>query len=113
MKGLGSVVNGTTLLVKELDETEVRQVTPSGRMHLHWLIVVTGKNQMRVCRQKNVGSIAPVENNEDYVQLKFSHIGWYKLYLTNRTDSDEITIEVGYKDLGFYTTEKKDTGRCN
>ena len=31
----------------------------------------------------------------------------YKLYLTNRTDSDEITIEVGYKDLGFYTTEKK------
>ena len=107
MKGLGSVVNGTTLLVKELD---AKGNPTGGAIRADALTLAycgDGEEPNESLQTENVGSIAPVENNENYVQLKFSHIGWYKLYLTNRTDSDEITIEVGYKDLGFYTTEKK------
>ncbi len=107
MKGLGSAVNGTTLLVKELDETG----NPTGDAiqadALTLAYCGNGKEPDESLQTENVGSIAPVENNANYVQLKFSHTGWYKLYLTDRTDNDEITIEVGYKDLGFYTTEKK------
>ena len=107
MKGLGSVVNGTTLLVKELDE----KGSPTGdAIRANALTLAycgDGEEPNESLQTENVGSIAPVENNADYVQLKFSYTGWYKLYLTNRTDSDEITIEVGYKDLGFYTTETK------
>lgn len=106
MKGLGSVVNGTTLLVKELDETG----NPTGDAiqadALTLAYCGNGKEPDESLQTENVGSIAPVENNADYVQLKFSHTGWYKLYLTGRTD-DAITIQVGYKDLGFYTTDKK------
>lgn len=107
MKGLGSVVNGTTLLVKELDETG----NPTGGAiqadALTLAYCGNGEEPNESPQTENVGSIAPVENNADYVQLKFSDIGWYKLYLTDRTDSDEITIQVGYKDLGFYTTDTK------
>lgn len=106
MKGLGSVVNGTTLLVKELDESG----NPTGdaiRADALTLAYCGDKEEPADSLQiENVGSITSVENNADYVQLKFSHTGWYKLYLTGRID-DAITIQVGYKDFGFYTTEKK------
>ena len=107
MKGLGSAVNGTTLLVKELDETG----NPTGGAiqadELTLAYCGNGEEPDERLLTENVGSIEPVENNANYVQLKFSYTGWYKLYLTDRTDNDEITIEVGYKDLGFYTTETK------
>ena len=107
MKGLGSVVNGTTLLVKELDETG----NPTGDAiqadELTLAYCGNGEEPDERLLTENVGSIEPVENNANYVQLKFSYTGWYKLYLTDRIDNDEITIEVGYKDLGFYTTETK------
>lgn len=107
MKGLGSVVNGTTLLVKELDETGKPTGDAIQAEALTLAYCGNGEEPNDSPQTENVGSIAPVENNADYVQLKFSDIGWYKLYLTDRTDSDEITIQVGYKDLGFYTTDTK------
>lgn len=107
MKGLGSVVNGTTLLVKELDETGKPTGDAIQAEALTLAYCGNGEEPNDSPQTENVGSIAPVENNANYVQLKFSYTGWYKLYLTDRTDSDEITIEVGYKDLGFYTTDTK------
>ena len=106
MKELGSVVNGTTLLVQELDE---KGNPTGGAIQADALTLAycgDGEEPGKGLQTENVGSIAPVENNTGYVQLKFSHTGWYKLYLTGRTD-DAITIQVGYKDFGFYTTEKK------
>ena len=47
-----------------------------------------------------------MDYNNDYVQLKFTKTGWYKLYQTADA-SDAIVINVGYKELGFYTTETK------
>lgn len=107
MKGLGSAVNGTTLLVKELDETGKPTSDAIQADALTLAYCGDGKEPNDSPQTGNVGSIAPVENKTDYVQLKFSYTGWYKLYLKDRTDNDEITIEVGYKDLGFYTTETR------
>ena len=71
MKELGSVVNGTTLLVEELDE----EGNPTGdaiRANALTLAYCGNEKEPDESPQtENVGSIAPVENNANYVQLKF------------------------------------------
>ena len=45
-------ISGSYDYLLKIHAPNMKYYQPSGRMHLHWLIVVTGKNQMRVCRQK-------------------------------------------------------------
>lgn len=104
-KELWSAVDGTILLVQEL-ENGVATGSAINADALTLAYCGDGEDPDNNLQTENVGSVSPVNYNNDYVQLKFTETGWYKLYQT-ANPSDAIVINVCYKELGFYTTETK------
>lgn len=104
MKGLGSAADGTVLLVQELDEHGVATGSAINADALTLAYCGDGEEPDNNLQTENVGSV--LTYNNDYVQLKFTKTGWYKLYQTEDS-SDAIVINVVYKELGFYTTATK------
>lgn len=104
-KELWSAVDGLILLVQKLENG----VTTGSAINADALTLAYCGDEDKPdnnLQTGNVGSVSPVDYNNDYVQLKFTKTGWYKLY--QKADaSDAIVINVGYKELGFYTTETK------
>lgn len=104
-KELWSAVDGLILLVQKLENG----VTTGSAINADALTLAYCGDEDKPdnnLQTGNVGSVSPVDYNNDYVQLKFTKTGWYKLYQTADA-SDAIVINVGYKELGFYTTETK------
>lgn len=104
-KELRSAVDGLILLVQKLENG----VTTGSAINAAALTLAYCGDEDKPdnnLQTGNVGSVLPVDYNNDYVQLKFTKTGWYKLYQTADA-SDAIVINVGYKELGFYTTETK------
>lgn len=104
-KELWSAVDGLILLVQKLENG----VTTGSAINADALTLAYCGDEDKPdnnLQTGNVGSVSPVDYNNDYVHLKFTKTGWYKLY--QKADaSDAIVINVGYKELGFYTTETK------